>query len=60
MKIGEINFLFILAYIEGICNNIGSHIKTMRYLGLYRAYNPKVCPELDGRDTKIDFEHYDF
>lgn len=54
------NLLFILAYSECICNNIGSHIKAMRFIGFDRWYNPKFCPELDGRDTRVDCEHPDF
>lgn len=55
-----INLLFVVAYSEAICNNIDSHLKAMRFTGLDRWYNPKFSPELDGRDTRVDSEHYDF
>lgn len=54
------NLLFILAYSECICNNIDSHLKAMRFLDIDRWYNPKFCSALDGRDTRVDYEHYDF
>lgn len=58
-----INLVFIVAYSEYICNNISSHIKAICFLGLYRSdrwSNPKFSPALDGRDTRVDFERYDF
>lgn len=55
-----INLLFVVAYSECICNNIDSHMKVIRFLGLDRWYNPKFSPELDGSDTRVDPEHCDF